>query len=60
MNLYVFIQEFVSEAKCLLGDEHLCKTITAKAQDYVNKHHSGETEKQTYCRLISKYVFNDH
>ncbi|XP_078599499.1 glycosyltransferase 1 domain-containing protein 1-like isoform X1 [Branchiostoma floridae x Branchiostoma japonicum] len=46
-------EEFVSEAKCLLGDEHLRKTITAKARDYVNKHHSGETEKQTYCRLIS-------
>ncbi|CAH1232414.1 GLT1D1 [Branchiostoma lanceolatum] len=49
-------QEFVSEAKCLLGDADLRKTITAKAQDYVNTHHSGEAEKQTYCRLISSVL----
>ncbi|XP_019616690.1 PREDICTED: glycosyltransferase 1 domain-containing protein 1-like isoform X1 [Branchiostoma belcheri] len=49
-------EEFVSEAKCLLSDEDLYKTITAKAQDYVNMHHSGEVEKQTYCRLISSVL----
>ncbi|KAI8507206.1 glycosyltransferase 1 [Branchiostoma belcheri] len=54
--LYNSPEEFVSEAKYLLSDEDLCKTITAKAQDYVHMHHSGEAEKQTLERPTCKPV----
>ncbi|NXQ38646.1 GL1D1 protein, partial [Catharus fuscescens] len=45
-------QEFVALSKSLLNDPILEKEMTARAKEYVRKHHSWEGERKSYQQLV--------
>ncbi|XP_078083171.1 glycosyltransferase 1 domain-containing protein 1 [Mustelus asterias] len=45
--------EFVAFSKRLISDTGLKESIVTKAKEYVDKHHSWSTERETYRRLTA-------
>ncbi|XP_062890663.1 glycosyltransferase 1 domain-containing protein 1 [Mobula hypostoma] len=54
--LYAHPQEFVELSKRLMSDSGLKRSIMTKAKDYVEKHHSRNSEKKTYQELVSELL----
>uniref|UniRef100_UPI00398E7D62 glycosyltransferase 1 domain-containing protein 1 isoform X3 n=1 Tax=Pristiophorus japonicus TaxID=55135 RepID=UPI00398E7D62 len=48
--------EFVELSKRLISDTCLKESIVAKAKEYVEKHHSWNTEKESYQKLITNLL----
>ncbi|XP_074777609.1 glycosyltransferase 1 domain-containing protein 1 isoform X2 [Athene noctua] len=45
-------QEFVVLSKSLMNDPIMKREIVTRAKDYVKKHHSWESERKTYQKLV--------
>ncbi|XP_051888068.1 glycosyltransferase 1 domain-containing protein 1 isoform X4 [Pristis pectinata] len=54
--LYFHPQEFVELSKRLISDTGLKESIVTKAKEYVEKHHSKNSEKETYQKLTANLL----
>ncbi|XP_078410238.1 glycosyltransferase 1 domain-containing protein 1 isoform X2 [Cetorhinus maximus] len=50
------MREFVELSKRLISDTYFKESIVAKAKEYVEKHHSWNTERETYWKLTANLL----